>query len=300
MQSEEINLLENSLNIRLLNENKNRKESEYLAVRKFSSYKIEEYEEIKKKVKQDSKTFDIIYSFLSKKSKDFNKIDINKAVGPLLPLSFLIENAYKYKGEYTNFMNQKYMRLKNYVCNYRTIFGDGNCYYRAVMFRYIELLIFNKKIDYLKFLIIDIYKSFEKEEVTKRSLFPEINPLLFTKMMIIILEELEKNDIIKAHQAFYILLSSKFFDLSLVLYLRFILYDYIKNNEKKLYLEKFPVLIGNLLPSIYEKEGVFDFNSFYTNYLLKMFIPAEKIIIYLTPFVLGINLDVVLFDDNED
>ena len=70
--------------------------------------------------------------------------------------------------------------------------------------------------------------------------------------------------------------------------------------KKKLYLKDFPVLIGNLLPSRYEKDGAFDFNSFYENYLLKMFMYAEKIIIYLSPFVLGINLDVILFDDNED
>jgi hypothetical protein len=119
--------------------------------------------------------------------------------------------------------------------------------------------------------------------------------------MIVIMELVENNDIIKAHQTFYkALLASKSFDFSLILYFRFILYDYIKNNETKYYLEQFPVLIGNLLPSIYEKDGVFDFNSFYNNYLLKMFIPAEKIIVYLTPFVLGINLEIVLFDDNED
>ena len=31
-----------------------------------------------------------------------------------------------------------------------------------------------------------------------------------------------------------------------------------------------------------------------------MFTDAEKIIIHLTPFVLGINLDVIIFNDNED
>ena len=66
-----------------------------------------------------------------------------------------------------------------------------------------------------------------------------------------------------------------------------------------MYLESFPVLIGNLLPAEYEINGKFDFNSFYQTYLLKMSVCAEKIIIYLTPFVLGINLDTVLFEDKE-
>ena len=45
---------------------------------------------------------------------------------------------------------------------------------------------------------------------------------------------------------------------------------------------------------------MFLFNKFYYLYLLSMFTDAEKIIIHLTPFVLGINLEVIIFNDNED
>ena len=301
IQPEEISLLEKSLNISIVdNNNINKEENEYLSLRDISSYNINEFEDIRKNI---SKNLYYIGTVLFEKPGTFNIYHKNKAVGPLLPLTTLIESAYGYKQEYQNLMQQKYERLKNYICNYRTIYGDGNCYYRAVMFRYIELLILNKKTEFLKLLIIDIYKSFKNEEITKRLFFGKqaISPNIISQIMIIILELVENNEIIKAHHIFYkALIYSKYFDLSLILYFRFILYDYIKKNEKKLYLENFPVLIGNLLPSIYEKDGVFDFNSFYKDYLLKQYIPAEKIIIYLTPFVLGINLDVILFDDNED
>ena len=279
----------------------NKKENEYLTVRKLFTYNLEEYENVRKQVLPN--LYIINFYLLEKIKCNYNEYNKNKAVGPLLPLTTLIESAYSYKSEKVNLMNEKYLRLKNNICNYRTIFGDGNCFYRAVMFRYIELLILNKKSDYLKLLIIDIYNCFKNEEITKRLIYnnQKINPHLIVQIMIVIMELVENNDIIRAHQTFYkALLASKSFDFSLILYFRFILYDYIKNNETKYYLEQFPVLIGNLLPSIYEKDGVFDFNSFYNNYLLKMFIYAEKIIIYLTPFVLGINLDVVLFDDNEN
>jgi hypothetical protein len=84
-------------------------------------------------------------------------------------------------------------------------------------------------------------------------------------------------------------------------YFRYIFYVYIKKNENKLYLPNFPIKIGNLLPSKYETEkGEFLFNKFYYCYLLSIFTDAEKIIVYLTPFVLGINLDIIIFDDNED
>ena len=120
--------------------------------------------------------------------------------------------------------------------------------------------------------------------------------------MIIILELLEDDRISDAH---YLYIKSiniyPLFDYGLIIYFRYIFYKYIKSNENKLYLETFPIKIGNLLPSKYEKDNCgFLFNTFYYCYLLSMFTDAEKIIIYLTPFVLGINLDVIVFDDNED
>ena len=118
--------------------------------------------------------------------------------------------------------------------------------------------------------------------------------------MIIILELVQNDKIIEAHLAFYKGLNfSKIIDFSFILYFRYIIYSYIKENENKLYSDSFPVLIGNLLPSKYEINGNFDFNSFYQTYLLKMSVSAEKIVIYLTPFVLGIKLDIVLFEDKE-
>ena len=231
-----------------------------------------------------------------------NKFDRNKKIGPLLHLAYLIENHYQFKKDKKNLMQEKYNRLKTHIFNYRQIYGDGNCYYRAVMFRYIELLILHRKTDFLKRLIIDIYRSFKSTEIRNRLYVGKdfLNPNLILQVMMTILELVENNRIEDAHLSFYkAILYSKIFDFSLILYLRYIIYDYIKRNENKLYLESFPVLIGNLLPLNYEKDGQFYFRSFYDNNLLKMFSYPEKIIIYLTPFVLGINLKMILFEDKE-
>ena len=294
IQPHQISTLEKSLNKSILSTNH---KNEFLSVRLLPIYDEKQFNSIRARV---SNKYSIIFQNLIAKRY---KINIDAKIGPLLLLTSLIENSYLYNQQYINIMNEKYQRLKNYICNYRTIFGDGNCYYRAVMFRYIELLILNRKSQHLRSLIIDIRNSFESDEIKKRLCIGKenIDPDLIIVVMFIILDYVEKNKILDAHIAFYKALSlSKVFDLSLILYFRYILYKYIKNNEKKLYLEDFPILIGNLLPSKYENDGKFDYNSFYEKYLLKMFISAEKIIIYLTPFVLGINLDVVLFDDNED
>ena len=300
IQSEEIKELENSLNMSVTDDNIQKKE--YLILKKFPEYNLNEYDKVKKQV--GNNLLNISNFLLNKKLKlNFHEINKNKKIGPLLPLTTLIESSYKYKQELKNEMQKKYMRLKNYICNYRTIYGDGNCYYRAVMFRYIELLIVNKKSNYIKLLILDMNRCYSNLLVKPFLIYnnQRINSEIIIQIMIIIYELVENNNILEAHQAFYkAILCSKDFDFLLIFYLRFILYEYIKNNENKLYMENFPVLIGNLLPSIYEKDGVFDFNSFYFNYLLKMFIPAEKIIIYLTPFVLGLDLEMVLFNDDED
>ena len=299
IQSEEIKKLQNSLDISLTDENKEK--IEYLKKREYPKYDLKEYEKIKKRIGRNLLN---ISNFLLKKKLKLNlkEINQNKKIGPLLPLTTLIENSYKYKSEFRNEMQNKYLRLKNYICNYRTIYGDGNCYYRAVMFRYIELLILNKKSNLIKLLILDINQCFSNKEAKMYLTYnkQEINSEIIIQIMIIIYQLVENDNLIEAHQCLYkSILCSKDFDFLLIFYFRFILYEYIKNNEKKLYMESFPILLGNLLPSIYENNGIFDFASFYQNFLLKMFIPAEKIIIYLTPFIFGIDLDIILFDDEE-
>ena len=294
IQPHQISTLEKSLHKSILSTNH---KNEFLSVRLLPIYDEKQFISIRRRI--ESKYNIIFQNLIAHKCQ----VNIDAKVGPFLLLTTLIENSYLYNNQYINKMNEKYQRFKKYICNYRTIYGDGNCYYRAVMYRYIELLILNKKSQYFRSLIIDINKSFESDEIKKRLCIGKeiIKPDLIIIIMFIILDYIEHDRIMDAYNAFYKALSlSKAFDFSLILYFRYILYDYIKNNEKKMYLEDFPILIGNLLPSQYEDDGKFDYNSFYEKYLLKMFTCAEKIIIYLTPFVLGVNLDVVLFDDNED
>ena len=297
-QIDDFNNFDNKLNISIQDKQK----GDYLYCRKFPPISEKELSNIKNTV---SAHLLPTQQFLMEqmKNNDYNQFKTTKKVGPLMPLAFNIENNYEYNPQFKNEMQKKYDKLKKYICNFRYIFGDGNCFYRAVIFKYIELLILHKKVDILKKLIIDINRSFRSNEIRSR-LQPGKQGLYLlntTVILITILEMVQSNKVVEAHFIFYkALLTCDVFDFSLIIYLRYIIYEYIKQNENKLYLESFPVLIGNLLPSNYEKDGVFDFNSFYETYLLKMYQYAEKIIIYLTPFVLGINLNVILFEDNED
>ena len=278
---------------------------DYLQIRNIEKITNENFEKIKKEIVGYENLKNIYLNLMNEKCLPFNEIFYHDNVGCLLPLAALIESKYNNEPTSIEEMKNKYNLFKKYIYNYRFIKGDGNCFYRAVIFRYFEIVILNKKIDLLKNIINEMKESFDSNEVRSRiriKFDTILNTNYVLQLMLIILELLEEEKIQEAHY-FYIKAINLIpnFDFGLILYFRFIFYNYIKKNENKLYLENFPIKIGNLLPSYYEtNKGEFLFNKFYYCYLLSMFKDAEKIIIYLTPFVLGINLDIIIYDDNED
>jgi hypothetical protein len=290
-------------------------------LKKDKEQNIEEYLEIKNKC-QDEKKFNICLSNYLKEQNlkklnetilhiqcKLNFIHANNNIGPILTIDYLFEDIQKTNQllqicNATELVNQ-YNKLKPIIYRYRQVKGDGNCYYRVVMFRYLEKIILEKNIILLKKIIMEMKQCFDNKEIQDRLKIKVdliLKPDLHLKIMILILKSLEKGKTKEAHELFVkCILTCQIFDYGLILYFRYILYLYIKENENKLFSKYFPIKVGNLLPLSYENEkGEFYFDKFYKDYLLKMFSEAEKIIIYLTPFVLGINLDIIIFGDNED
>ena len=93
---------------------------------------------------------------------------------------------------------------------------------------------------------------------------PEAN----VEILLVIYTAMKANDVSTAYKLFVkALLSSNSFDYGLILYYRYMLMQFIKRNEKKLYLKDFAIKIGNLLPIEYETDnGDFLFDNFYKNY----------------------------------
>ena len=274
-------------------------EEDNLIIRKMPEITEEQYNHLQNSIV----TIDILtklYNHLNSINCNFKSVNCGSSIGGLTPLTYLIESYYSLNKEMVQQMNEKYTLLKPYIYNYRTINGDGNCFYRAVIFRYLEILVLNKNIFILRKFVYNVVQSFNSDELTKRRIIQnnDIKPELTFKILFLIVDLL-KNDMVKeAHQILVKSFSTcKKFDYAIILYFRYILYEYIKKNENKKYLDSFPVKIGNLLPKQFENNnGDFSFDLFYENYLLQFFTDAEKIIIYLTPFVLGIELDVIVFD----
>ena len=289
---------------KLLNLNKETKE-DYLKLRNifFSENDIKNF--FKDKLNQEN--LRKLSSFISNLNYIINMYYASNNVNPIFSLRQLFEEmtltSLNINSMRLNY-KEKYNKLSPIIYRCRKIKGDGNCYYRAVMFRYFEQIILSKNIILLKKIIMEMNQAFKSKEIKDR-LYIKMNvnfkPELHINIMYLILNLLEEGKIKESYELYIkCVLSCPVFDYGLILYFRYILYLYIKDNEKKLYSKNFPVKVGNFLPSKYENEnGEFEFQKFYTNYLLKMFTEAEKIIIYLTPFVLGIDLDIILFEDNE-
>ena len=237
----------------------------------------------------------------------YNSYDKNNiySISTFYDIRNLIENYYKKDVKNLNNMKNKYeLMKKSHIKYYRKIKGDGNCFYRSIIIKYLEIIILNGYLEIFRNIIYDIEKVLNDKEIyiylsIKNN--STINPKSIMFIFLIIYDKLLNNQIENAYNIFMQALNRfKLFDFSLILYLRFIIYKYLKENENKLYIETFPINIGNLLPEKYETQsGEFLFEKFYKEYLMKMFQDAEKIIIYIIPFVLGINLNILFFETEE-
>ena len=250
----------------------------------------DEYEAFKNSI-IDKESLDNFHEFLNTKEYDFESPDCDYSVGGIASLDYFVIS----KG-----IEDQYDILKPYINNYREINGDGNCFYRSVIFRYLEILILNNKIDILQNVTKDIYNSFNSEELKSRLIVYKnrLDVKLTIKILILIIDLLKKGDIISAHKILIKCLGlCTSFDYSLIFYLRYILYIYIKENEDKEYNDDF--LIKNLLPFDYYDDYNYNFDGFY-EVLLKFYSFAEQIVIFLTPYVLGIPLNVIILDINNE
>ena len=110
-----------------------------------------------------------------------------------------------------------------------------------------------------------------------------------------------ENDISKAYKILLkVFLFCKDFDTCLIFFTRYLIYEYISANENKIYSKEYQVELGCLLPEDYvldkgDKNEYF-FENFYTLQLMTPKTFAEKIILYVSPFVFNIKLNILIYD----
>ena len=258
-------------------------ETDFLELRKFTIPKKENFKKyiINKYDKDERKK---IIEYILSINVSINKFNDNHVLSTLISINNLIEE-----------LNIK-DNLNN-ILYYRKIKNDGNSFYRIIIFQIFEFIILKNKINLLSSIIFDIYKCYN-DLITKNYLnegkLNKIKPNLIFQILISIYLKCEENNNELGYKIFIISINScKSFDEGLIWYYKYILYKYIKDNELKHFSKNLNINIGNLLPEKYENDNNFKFNEFYENNLLKLYINIEKIIIYITPFIFGININLI-------
>ena len=291
----------NNSNNNMNQQNKNNdsnQDSQYLISRKLKDIPMEEFTDFISSLN--------INGLKELKQKIENFSDNDKIIGEFNTLGHLVEKFYGYKPERHKIMVQKYKLFTQDIFKHRTIYGDGNCFYRSVLFSYLEQLILFKELNTIKNFIFDVKAFLSSSQVheifQKLDEQPKLDKALILRVLVLLYLGVKNNKIKET----YSLLVKAFnnltlFDQGIIMYLRFCIFRYIVENENKLYSKEFEIKIGNLLPEQFEtKSGKFLFNDFYYKFLLKPGKLAEKIIIYITPYVLCTKLEVVMFEMEEN
>lgn len=268
-------------------------EDDYLEVKDIIPISKSEFDAIQKQFPNDS--------FIKLKKEIDHLPLLGPTINKLLSMVDLINNICKDPIKKQAYLN-KVLYYERIIMKWRRVKGDGNCFFRAVIYQYLEYIILNRNDQMLKRVIFDLFKNYNEPTFKARLAKYQINLEKGLSILLLINFALTLKDSNEAiSKAMSILITSfnnyKDFDHCMIMHLRYEIYKYIRDNEGKLYSKTFSVNIGNLLQSMYEKsDGEFLYQKFYDSNLLEMGRDAEKIIIYITPYVLQMNIKIFAYD----
>lgn len=169
---------------------------------------------------------------------DFYTEDSNHfLIGPLSSLYYLLELTYLHDDNIEKMLEEK-NELNKKLSYWRPVYGEGNCYYRAVMFALIEKMILYQEVFAFKEMICEIIEMINMFESSN---LEDKFPMLFLSKgvkfdkekycdflnLLLMLQELVENDKRLAYEAFikiyYMMENEKkymYFDLGLIIYHR--------------------------------------------------------------------------------
>ena len=239
------------------------------------------------------------------------KITENKfKISCLCSLNFLVESTYYFRENYDELKKYDSIELEPYVYKYRNVKGDGDCFYRGLIFSLLENIILTNYIMQMKELLILYYEKMNKNNklIKEKEYLKKINELdidIVSIIFYIIINQME-NDVSKAYKVLLkAFINFKEFDFSLIFFTRYLIYEYISANEDKIFSKEFALEVGCLLPDGYVvdkgSKNEYLFENFYNLQLMKPKTFAEKIVLYVVPFVFNIDMKILLYDfGNQD
>ena len=238
--------------------------------------------------------------------QDFNPREVIKGIGTLSSLDFLIESKYTSSANIKDMFSDK-SKLEVYIYKFRNIQGDGDCFYRGVIFSLMENIVLTNNIMQMKELLVLFYEKINKNNpVIKQKEYlsdqiEKINIDIISQLLYSLINYMETKDI----SSTYLLLLKAFiycppFDYGILFFTRYLLYEYISANENKIYSKENQIEIGCLLPEEFVSEtndkNQYFFDNYYSLQLMKPKTFAEKLVIYITPFVFNCDLNIIMYE----
>ena len=233
----------------------------------------------------------------------FKHPDLTFTIGPISTVENLVESNFVFDQTYKEEMIDHILLLQNYVYRWRKINGDGNCFYRAIIFSLFENIIFTNNIMLLKEIIIlfndkiNINNKYVSNNLYIKEYISKIDKNLIIQILYVLFNSLDNNEGNSYEILIKIFNFCIAFDKGMIFFMRFLIYEYILENKNKVYSPDFALKIGNLLPDQFITEkNEFLYAQFFEKELLKMDEDAEKIVVYLTPFIFRIDLNIIMYN----
>ena len=168
------------------------KKVDRISVRHWLEISNDEFEEFKKSI-IDETALENFYKEIDKEIYNFKTSNCGFSVGGI-----------KSNNSCTGYSQKPLIKNNNqriFIDKYRKIYGDGNCFYRAVMFRYLEILVLNNKIEILQNFVYDVYNSFNSKELKSRVKNSKVNTKN-TLILLVLITDLLKKRILYQHIKF--------------------------------------------------------------------------------------------------
>ena len=237
--------------------------------------------------------------------KNFRPKCNDKAIGSISSLDFLVETTFNCSPNHYDIMIEDREKLNNYIYKFRSVLGDGDCFYRGFIFSFLENIILTNNIMLMKELLILYHEKINpKNNLIKDkeylSILNYMNIEIVTIILYILINQME-SDIEKAYKSLLkVFLYCPDFDFGIIYFTRYLIYEFIAANEDKIYSREFQLEIGCLLPEDYiidkGDKNDYMFEDYFSLQLMKTKSFAEKIVLYMVPFVFNTNMNILIYD----
>ena len=172
--------------------------------------------------------------------KDYKITENKYKISCLSSLNFLVEYTYYFRDNIEDLKQTDLKELESYIYKFRGIKGDGDCFYRGLIFSIMENSILTNNIMQMKELLILYCEKMNKNnklvnEKEYLSKIKQMNIEIVQNFIYLIITQME-SDISKAYRVLLMaFLFFEDFDFSIIFFTRYLFYEYISSNENKIY-----------------------------------------------------------------